>query len=109
MVVPVLCCQDCRYAKAYNDCCSGGYASTFLTQCDSKEVIQCQYAQANPYTEGVERTSIHIVALAWLAGACIEIYNQRNTHHNKEPHHYREATLIAVELVNQSQQTEQEG
>ena len=109
MVVPVLGCENSGYAEAHHNGCCGSYAYTLLAQSECKEVVKSQYTQANPYTECIERTRIYIVALARLAGARIEIYHKRNTHHNEEPHHHREATLVAVELINQAQQTQQEG
>ena len=109
MVVPVLGCKNCRYAEAHNNSRYSRCAYAFLAQRECKEVVECQHAQANPYTECVERTRIYIVTLARLTGARVEIYHKRNTHHNEEPHHHREAALVAVELVNQAEQTEQEG
>ena len=66
-----------------------------------------QHAQTDPYREGIERTSVYVVALAHLVGRSVEVHHQSDTHHNEEPHHDDEVARIAVEMIYKSYQTQQ--
>ena len=105
MVVPVLGSQQCRHSEGDNGCECGGELR-ITTKHIAHNISYSQYAQAYPYTEGVERSRIYIISLTRLRRAGVEIYHQCNTHHNEEPHHHREVLLVAVKLIYQAQQAE---
>ena len=58
---------------------------------------------------GVERTRINIVAFARFVGRGVEVEDQRDARHDEEPHDDREVARVAVELVEQADETQQEG
>ena len=83
---------------------------TFFTlgePCD--EVADRQHAEADPDRERIERTRVDVVAFARFARRGVEIEHQRDARHDEEPKDDREVAFVAVQLVDQSDQSQQEG
>ena len=108
MVVPVLGGQDGRNPHA-EERGRGRDDPVVAPEEPCQQVAQGQHAQADPDREGVERTGVDVVALARLGGRRVEVDHQRDTRHHEEPHDDREVARVAVELVEQADQTQQEG
>ena len=107
MVVPVLRREDRRHAHADHRRRHGGRDVVAPGEpCD--QVADGQYAEPDPYAECVERPCVDVVAFTRFARRSVEIENQRDTRHDEEPHDDREIPLVAVELVDQSDQPQQE-
>ena len=108
MVVPVLGREDGRDAHC-DDRCRGCRRHVVALREPGDQVAQGQHAESDPDREGVERSRIDVVAFARLAGRGVEVEDQRDAHHHEQPQHDREVALVAVQLVDESDESQQEG
>ena len=115
MVVPVLRSQhngNTRREQQAHDDTHGSEGSALgspiAEQCAEHMAHGCS-AEAYPYREGVEGTSIYIVTLAGLTRCGVEVDNKGDAHHHIEQCHDDEVAPVARHLVDDAQQTEQKG
>ena len=108
VVVPVLCRQYRRYAAAYRSGYRGGRHVVFAGQF-SDPLPDAHHTQPYPDGEGIERTGINVIPFTRFGRGLVEVEDQRDAHHDEEPHHHGEVLRVAVELVNQTDDAENEG
>ena len=108
VVVPVLCGQDDRHAAA-DERGGHGHGPVVAAGEAGEPFAHAQYAQSDPDAEGIEGAGIDIVAFTRLGGARVEVEHEGDTHHEEDPHDHREVLRVAVELVDQADDTQDEG
>ena len=108
MVVPVLRRKDHRHAHR-DDGGGQGHCLRVTAREPYDEVTDGQHAETDPDREGVERSGVDVVALARFVGRGVEVEDQRDARHDEEPHDDREVARVTVELVEQADETQQEG
>ncbi len=106
MVIPVFGTENRRNAHA-DDRSGHSHGGRIAAGQSGEKFADGQYAQTDPNRKGVERTGINVVAFARLAGRSVEVKHQRDTRHNEENHHDGEVALVAVQLVKQTDQSQE--
>ena len=108
VVVPILGRQNARNAQTDDRSRDrSGRSLPFGQPCD--QIPEGHHAQSDPDREGIKRAGIDVVAFTGLVGRGVEVDHQRDTHHDEEPHDDREVARVAVELIDQTDQPQDEG
>ena len=108
VVVPVLGAENARHHETDDGRRHGGRAVVALGEADD-EVLERHHPEPDPHGEGVERSGVNVVAFARFAGRGVEVDHQCDTHHHEERQHDQEVLRVAVELVDQPDEAQDEG
>ena len=107
VVVPVLGGQYRRYDGS-DERGGDGRRRSVLLEPALERLVEGRHSESDPHRESVERAGEHVVPLARLGRRRIQVDGDRDAGHDEEGHHDREVTAVPVELVDQSDDSQNE-
>ena len=107
VVVPVLGGQYRRYDGS-DERGGDGRRGSVLLEPALERLVEGRHSESDPHREGVERAGEHVVPLARLGRRRVQVDGDRDAGHDEEGHHDREVTAVPVELVDQSDDSQNE-